>query len=84
MKIGLCFQITDDILDVSSSSEQLGKTAGKDEKAKKATYPAVVGLEKSKEIAGELAQKAIGELESFGPQAALLRQLAIELLNRKK
>ncbi len=84
LKIGLCFQITDDILDVSSSSEQLGKTAGKDQKAKKVTYPAVVGLEKSKEIARDLAQKAMAEIEPFGQKAALLRQLAIELLNRKK
>jgi len=83
LKIGLCFQITDDILDVSSSSEQLGKTAGKDQIAKKVTYPAVVGIEKSKEAARELSEKAIIELEMFGPKAALLRQLAIELLTRK-
>ena len=84
LKIGLCFQITDDILDVCSSSEQLGKTAGKDTKADKVTYPAVIGLEKSREIVRELAQQAIDELQSFGQEAVFLRQLAMELLDRKK
>jgi geranylgeranyl pyrophosphate synthase len=84
LKIGLCFQITDDILDVSSSSEQLGKTAGKDAKADKVTYPLVFGLEKSRELARQLAQQALDKLESFGPEAIFLRQLAIELLDRKK
>jgi geranylgeranyl pyrophosphate synthase len=84
LKIGLCFQITDDILDVSSSSEQLGKTAGKDAKADKVTYPGIVGLEKSKELARELAQQAIDKLELFGREAVFLRQLATEILDRKK
>ncbi len=53
LKIGLGFQIADDILDVSASSEQLGKTAGKDAKAAKCTYPAVVGMKKAKELARE-------------------------------
>jgi geranylgeranyl diphosphate synthase, type II len=84
LKVGLCFQITDDILDVSSSSEQLGKTAGKDAKADKVTYPLVFGLEKSRELARQLAQQALDKLESFGSEAVFLRQLAIELLGRKK
>jgi geranylgeranyl pyrophosphate synthase len=84
LKVGLCFQITDDILDVSSSSEQLGKTAGKDAKADKVTYPLVFGLEKSSQLARQLAQQALDKLESFGSEAVFLRQLAIELLDRKK
>ena len=84
LKIGLCFQITDDILDVSSSSEQLGKTAGKDAKADKITYPLVCGIEKSRALARELAQEAISELKLFGQEAVFLRQLAAEILDRKK
>jgi geranylgeranyl diphosphate synthase, type II len=84
LKVGLCFQITDDILDVSSSSEQLGKTAGKDAKADKVTYPGVVGFDKSRELARELAQQALESIESFGGEAIYLRQLAIELVDREK
>ncbi len=84
LKIGLGFQIADDILDVSESSEQLGKTAGKDEQASKVTYPAVIGLEKSKEIAKKFADEAIAALEPFGKKAQVLRQLTEALLQRKK
>ncbi len=84
LKIGLGFQIADDILDVSASSEQLGKTAGKDAKADKCTYPAVVGLEKSKELERSLAHEAEAALEPFGPAAGPLRQLALALLEREK
>ncbi|MHC4456887.1 MAG: polyprenyl synthetase family protein [Planctomycetota bacterium] len=84
LKIGLCFQIADDILDVSSSSEQLGKTAGKDEKAGKATYPSVVGLQKSKQVAEELTNEALTLLEPFSPKADTLRQLATALLKRTR
>src|SRR5208337_3597512 len=56
--VGLAFQIIDDILDVTQTSEQLGKTAGKDTAAQKATYPAIVGLEKSRKIAENLTAKA--------------------------
>ena len=84
MKIGLGFQIADDILDVSASSGQLGKTAGKDAKAGKATYPAVVGMEKSRQLAKNLADEAVAELEQFGPEADTLRQLAGALLQRTK
>jgi len=58
LKIGLGFQIADDILDVSASSEQLGKTVGKDAKAAKCTYPAVVGIEKARELEKKLADEA--------------------------
>lgn len=84
LKIGLGFQITDDILDVSESSEQLGKTAGKDEQASKVTYPAVIGLEKSKEIAKKFSDEALAALEPLGKKAKVLRQLTKVLLQRKK
>ncbi|MHC4157820.1 MAG: polyprenyl synthetase family protein [Planctomycetota bacterium] len=81
-KIGLGFQIADDILDISASSEQLGKTAGKDSKAGKVTYPAVLGLEKSKQLAQNLADEAIATLKPFGKKANTLRKLAMALLKR--
>jgi len=82
LKIGLGFQIADDILDVSASSEQLGKTAGKDVKAAKCTYPAVVGIETAKELERRLAQEAVALLQPFGAAAEILRQLAVVLLDR--
>ncbi len=84
LKIGLGFQISDDILDVCGSSKQLGKTAGKDAEAEKCTYPAVVGLEKSKQLAGKLADEAVVALEAFGSGADVLRQLVVALLQRTK
>ncbi len=84
LKIGLGFQIADDILDVSASSEQLGKTAGKDAKAAKCTYPAVVGIEKARELENKLADEAVAALEPFGKKADTLRQLAMALLERTK
>jgi geranylgeranyl pyrophosphate synthase len=84
LKIGLGFQIADDILDVSASSEQLGKTAGKDVKADKCTYPAVIGIEKSRELERTLAQEAVAALGPFGPAAQTLRLLAQALLAREK
>ncbi len=84
LKIGLGFQIADDILDVCASSEHLGKTAGKDAKAGKATYPAVVGMEKSRQLGKKLANEAIEVLEPFGRRADTLRKLAFALLKRTK
>ena len=81
-KVGLAFQIIDDILDVTQSSEKLGKTAGKDAEVQKATYPALLGLEKSKTLASELTQDAFSILEIFGDKAAALRALAQYLLKR--
>jgi len=72
----LAFQIVDDILDVTASSEKLGKTAGKDAKVKKATYPALYGVEASRAKARELVVSAISELEYLGPAAEPLRALA--------
>jgi geranylgeranyl diphosphate synthase type II len=84
IKIGLGFQIADDILDVSASSEQLGKTAGKDVQAAKCTYPAVVGVEKSKELERTLAREAVEALAPVGSRAAVLHGLAAALLQRNR
>ncbi len=82
--IGLAFQIVDDILDVTQTSEQLGKTAGKDTAAEKATYPSLFGVEQSERKADELVSKAFAELESFGERAETLKELARFLVERKK
>jgi geranylgeranyl pyrophosphate synthase len=84
LHVGLAFQIADDILDVTASSEQLGKTAGKDVKAAKCTYPAVVGLDKAKALQKKLTAGAIAELEPFGKKAETLRQFAEAMLERTK
>ena len=81
--IGWAFQVTDDILDVEESSTALGKTAGKDMAQKKATYPAVYGLERSHQIANDLATKAIAELAPFADRAARLREIAEFLVLRR-
>jgi len=81
--IGWAFQVTDDILDVEESSAALGKTAGKDIAQQKATYPAVFGLPRSHEIANELANKAIAELQPFGDRAERLRAIAEFLVLRR-
>jgi geranylgeranyl diphosphate synthase type II len=81
--VGWAFQVTDDILDVEESSVALGKTAGKDVAQQKATYPAVYGLDKSHEIAANLAREAIAELASYGERAARLRALADFLVLRR-
>ena len=75
-KIGLAFQIIDDILDVTCSSEELGKTAGKDQKVKKATYPALYGIEASRRQARELILGAMDEIRDLGERADPLRELA--------
>jgi geranylgeranyl diphosphate synthase, type II len=81
--IGWAFQVVDDLLDVEESSAALGKTAGKDQAQKKATYPALYGIEKSRAIATELEAKALGELDCYGERAARLRQLAEFLVARR-
>ncbi len=82
--VGLAFQIIDDILDVTQTTEQLGKTAGKDTKAQKATYPSIVGLEKSRDIALGLTNKAFNALHIFKAKAQALEALADYLLRRNK
>ena len=74
--IGLVFQIVDDILDVEASSQDLGKTAGKDQLAEKATYPALYGIEKSRVLKNEQLDRAVAELEFLGPRGKTLRQIA--------
>ena len=82
--VGLAFQVIDDILDVTQTSKKLGKTAGKDTKAQKATYPAIVGLERSRQIAGQLTQRAFDSLKGFKGRAAALEALAEFLLRRDR
>ena len=82
--VGLAFQIIDDILDITQTSEQLGKTAGKDTAARKATYPSIVGMEKSRRLAKELTQRAFDALRIFRGNAAALEALANYLLVRNR
>ncbi len=84
LHIGLAFQIADDILDVTASSEQLGKTAGKDLRAAKCTYPAVVGLERAKEVQEKLTSEAVAMLGPLGPRGDTLRQFAMAMLERTR
>lgn len=81
--IGWAFQVVDDILDVEESSTALGKTAGKDQARKKATYPALFGLEKSRAFARELAARADHELACYGERAERLRAIAEYLVVRR-
>src|SRR6202162_5799572 len=81
--IGLAFQIVDDVLDVTQTSEQLGKTAGKDTAAQKATYPALFGIDESLKKADALVEKALASLEGFASRADILKALARFLVERK-
>jgi len=82
-KIGLAFQVADDILDVTASTEDLGKTAGKDLDADKTTYPKLLGLDRSREVAQELVNEAKAALAEFGDRAAPLNGLADYIIARK-
>jgi geranylgeranyl diphosphate synthase, type II len=84
MNIGLAFQIVDDVLDMTQTSEQLGKTAGKDTATEKATYPSLFGIDASLAKADELVQKANAALDRFGENADDLREIAAYLVERKK
>lgn len=81
-KVGLAFQIADDLLDELSSTEELGKTAGKDRKQHKATYPALYGVEESRRKASELTRQACEALEPYGGRAQKLNDLAYYLIER--
>jgi geranylgeranyl diphosphate synthase type II len=81
--IGLAFQIVDDVLDVTQTSAQLGKTAGKDLASEKATYPALFGLDESNKKAAALLQSATNAVENFGPRGHCLKSLAQFLVERK-
>ena len=82
-RFGLAFQVTDDLLDVEGTTEEIGKPAGSDEKHHKATYPALLGLEASRQWAGRLVEEAVAGLEPFQDRAAPLRELAQYLLVRR-
>jgi len=84
LKIGLAFQIADDLLDIYGSDDLLGKTAGKDQKAGKLTYPALIGTEESERIKGRLTEQAAAALKPFAERADTLRQLAYALLQRER
>jgi geranylgeranyl diphosphate synthase type II len=83
-RIGLAFQISDDILDIEGNSDETGKKAGADEQKGKITYPAAVGLNRSKEIQAELVEAAIESLNIFDRAADPLRQIAGYIVERKK
>ncbi len=82
--IGLAFQIVDDLLDVEQPSEMLGKTAGKDARQNKITFPAVYGLPASHRMAEQQLAAALRELEPFGPRGRRLRELAELIVRRQK
>ena len=82
--IGLAFQIVDDVLDVTQTSEQLGKTAGKDTAAEKVTYPALFGVDESLKKADTMVDTALTSLEGFRARADTLEALARFLVERKK
>jgi geranylgeranyl diphosphate synthase type II len=80
--IGLAFQVVDDILDATENAESLGKTAGKDAAAHKATYVSVHGIERAKEMADGLLRDALAAVAAFGPRGALLQALARLVVER--
>ncbi len=81
--LGLAFQVIDDILDVTQSTEMLGKTAGKDAAVEKATYPSIIGLKASRREAAKLTKAALDSLRSLGKKAARLEEIAAYLLKRE-
>ena len=81
--LGLAFQVIDDILDVTQSTEVLGKTAGKDEAVEKSTYPSILGLGASRKEAVRLTKAAMEALEPFGKKGTRLREIAEYLLKRE-
>lgn len=81
--LGLLFQITDDILDITATTEDMGKTVGKDAASDKATYPGFYGLDRSRELASEVHSDAVSALSSLGSPAQRLRQIADFILSRR-
>lgn len=81
--LGLAFQVIDDILDVTQSTEVLGKTAGKDQAVEKATYPAIIGLDASRKEAAKLTKAAMAALKPLGKKANRLEEIAAYLLQRE-
>lgn len=82
--VGLAFQIADDVLDVTATSEELGKTAGRDLDLQKSTYPALLGLEEARRMAEELAGRALRALDEAGLDASELRELAEFAVRRRR
>lgn len=80
--VGLAFQVVDDLLDVTASTDELGKTAGKDEATNKATYPKLLGVEGSQKEAKRLMDESLRELEVFGDEADSLRAIAKFIVGR--
>ena len=80
--LGLAFQVVDDVLDASSDSQTLGKTAGKDAAANKPTFVSLMGLEGAREFARQLHQEALDSLSIWGDNADLLRAIASKVVNR--
>lgn len=80
--LGLLFQITDDLLDVIASTEELGKTAGKDAAAEKATYPRLLGLEATQAKIEEVREQTMSQLEELSPDTHILRAIADFLVSR--
>lgn len=81
---GLAFQIADDILDVVGDEAEMGKRSGMDSARRKSTYPALVGLEEARRLADEAVSAALGALDSYGPEADPLRDLARYIVEREK
>lgn len=81
--LGLAFQVIDDILDITQTSEKLGKSAGKDVAAQKTTYPALIGLDAARKEAHRLTKAAHAALEPLGTKAGLLHEIADYLLDRE-
>lgn len=82
--IGLAFQIVDDLLDITSTAEELGKPVGSDEENEKSTYPALLGMEKSVQLVDELTAEAVDALKVFGGNSRFLADYAVRLSKRNK
>lgn len=82
-KIGLAFQITDDILDMVGSEEKLGKPIGSDTEQNKSTYPVLFGLQRASQLAHQAVEEALSALEPLGPRANPLREIARFILERE-
>ncbi len=81
--IGLAFQIVDDLLDITSTVQELGKPIGSDAENEKSTYPALLGVEKSSSLVDELTASAVNALSIFGSEAEFLADYAVKLAKRK-
>jgi geranylgeranyl diphosphate synthase type II len=82
-RLGLLFQITDDLLDVTQTTEELGKNAGKDSESEKATYPAVFGIEKTEQLARKVHTEVVESISTLNSQGHLLIEIADLILTRK-